>query len=285
MYGVLASSLRDFPGGPVAKTPCSQCRGPGFDPWSGIYIPHAATKSLHAVTKSCTPCATTKTWHSQIKRWYPLYGLKKVTSDKQDASFQTWKLPLQNHLVPQDDYHGKLQSFHKSALTPGNEELLKDNQHAVHSFLFPAPWPSQWRSHCTYKKLMINIYESDDYTFHRKVSVEMCSSEDWVYEELWRRHSGCKSNHQHLEQSLLTEDAPQMFSHWWNDSCCGHVTHAGIGWEPHSPKIPSVSKSVCWCHWHCLRSQREWGRALSNANKEVKQFVNGHTEIWSKLKI
>ena len=22
----------DFPGGPVAKTPCSQCRGPGFDP-------------------------------------------------------------------------------------------------------------------------------------------------------------------------------------------------------------------------------------------------------------
>ena len=25
----------DFPGGPVAKTPCSQRRGPGFDPWSG----------------------------------------------------------------------------------------------------------------------------------------------------------------------------------------------------------------------------------------------------------
>ena len=26
---------RDFPGGPVAKTPRSQCRGPAFDPWSG----------------------------------------------------------------------------------------------------------------------------------------------------------------------------------------------------------------------------------------------------------
>ena len=26
---------KDFPGGPVGKTPCSQCRGPGFDPWSG----------------------------------------------------------------------------------------------------------------------------------------------------------------------------------------------------------------------------------------------------------
>ena len=35
---------RDFPGGPVANTRCSQCRGPGFDPWSGNQIPHAATK-------------------------------------------------------------------------------------------------------------------------------------------------------------------------------------------------------------------------------------------------
>ena len=26
---------RDFPGGAVVKTSCSQCRGPRFDPWSG----------------------------------------------------------------------------------------------------------------------------------------------------------------------------------------------------------------------------------------------------------
>ena len=26
---------RDFPVGPVAKTLCSQCRSPGFNPWSG----------------------------------------------------------------------------------------------------------------------------------------------------------------------------------------------------------------------------------------------------------
>ena len=43
---------RDFPGGPVVKTPCSQCRGPGFDPWSGKYIPHATSKSPHATTKT-----------------------------------------------------------------------------------------------------------------------------------------------------------------------------------------------------------------------------------------
>ena len=29
------NASRDFPGGPVAKTPCSQCRGSGFNPWSG----------------------------------------------------------------------------------------------------------------------------------------------------------------------------------------------------------------------------------------------------------
>ena len=27
--------IQDFPGGPVVKTPRSQCRGPGFNPWSG----------------------------------------------------------------------------------------------------------------------------------------------------------------------------------------------------------------------------------------------------------
>ena len=26
---------RDFPGGPVAETPCSQCMVPGLNPWSG----------------------------------------------------------------------------------------------------------------------------------------------------------------------------------------------------------------------------------------------------------
>ena len=36
--------LGDFPGGPVAKTPRSQCRGPRSDPWSGNWILHAATK-------------------------------------------------------------------------------------------------------------------------------------------------------------------------------------------------------------------------------------------------
>ena len=35
--------FKDFPGGPVAKTRCSQCKGP----WSGNYILHATTKAWH----------------------------------------------------------------------------------------------------------------------------------------------------------------------------------------------------------------------------------------------
>ena len=35
---------RDFPGGPVAKTPRSQCRGPRFNPWSGNETYHTTTK-------------------------------------------------------------------------------------------------------------------------------------------------------------------------------------------------------------------------------------------------
>ena len=49
----------DFPGGPVAKTPCSQCKGPEFNSWSGNQIPHATGKIPHAVIKA---------WLSQFKK-------------------------------------------------------------------------------------------------------------------------------------------------------------------------------------------------------------------------
>ena len=32
---VMKPALGDFPGGPVANTSHSQCRGPRFDPWLG----------------------------------------------------------------------------------------------------------------------------------------------------------------------------------------------------------------------------------------------------------
>ena len=46
---------KNFHGPPVGKTPCFQCRGPGFDPWSGNYIPQMATKNRHAIPKIKDP--------------------------------------------------------------------------------------------------------------------------------------------------------------------------------------------------------------------------------------
>ena len=39
----------------MAKTPRSQCRAPGFDPWSGSEIPHAATKKEDPVCHNKGP--------------------------------------------------------------------------------------------------------------------------------------------------------------------------------------------------------------------------------------
>ena len=49
---VFAGEKRDFPGGPVVKTLCSQCRescAPNH--WLGNYVPHAAIRSTDAETK------------------------------------------------------------------------------------------------------------------------------------------------------------------------------------------------------------------------------------------
>ena len=51
-------AMEGLPCGPVAETPSSQCRGQGFDSWSGNYIPHAnwhaPTKNSHAATEDPT---------------------------------------------------------------------------------------------------------------------------------------------------------------------------------------------------------------------------------------
>ena len=51
MMRYYSAIIRDFPGGPVTKTPSSQCRGPRFAPWSGNWIPHAAIKTWHSKKK------------------------------------------------------------------------------------------------------------------------------------------------------------------------------------------------------------------------------------------
>ena len=49
--GSLRKSLGVSLGGPVAKTLCSQCRGPGFYPWSGKETPSTETKESKCCDK------------------------------------------------------------------------------------------------------------------------------------------------------------------------------------------------------------------------------------------
>ena len=53
------SIIGDFSSGLAAKTPCGQCRGPRFDPWSENQIPHAATKNSRTANIKKIPCAAT----------------------------------------------------------------------------------------------------------------------------------------------------------------------------------------------------------------------------------
>ena len=50
----LECSYWEFPGGLVAKTLRSQCRGLRLDPWSGNKIPDATIDSSQATTKNFT---------------------------------------------------------------------------------------------------------------------------------------------------------------------------------------------------------------------------------------
>ena len=67
---------KDFPSGPVATTLHSQCRGPGCNPWSGSYIPHAASKVL---------CFATKTGHSRINKWNKINIKKTIAPNLYDC--------------------------------------------------------------------------------------------------------------------------------------------------------------------------------------------------------
>ena len=55
----LENYLNNFPAGPVTRTLVSQYGEPGFEPWSGNWILHATTESLHAADKI---------WYSQINK-------------------------------------------------------------------------------------------------------------------------------------------------------------------------------------------------------------------------
>ena len=80
--------VRDFPGGPVVKTLCSQHRGHGFNPWLGK-IPHAQWMSpclkdlLHLVSR------TQLSWFS----FYLTGNFSSVSFASSFPSSQPWSVP------------------------------------------------------------------------------------------------------------------------------------------------------------------------------------------------
>ena len=69
MITIITEMCQDFPGGPVAKTLHSQCRGPGSDPWSGNQVPHMAQLKFHVQRlKNKIPRVVNKTQYSPPKK-------------------------------------------------------------------------------------------------------------------------------------------------------------------------------------------------------------------------
>ena len=73
---IICSNFREFASGPVAKTPCSQCRGPGL-------IPGQGTSSHILQLRVCmlqlkVPRAATETRHSQMNKQTDIKGKKEL---------------------------------------------------------------------------------------------------------------------------------------------------------------------------------------------------------------
>ena len=78
---------QEFPGGPVAKTPCSQCRGPRFIPGQGNRPHPLRLKIPPMATKIKDPRAATKIQHSQINKY--MFEKKGKGNHKMGKTFES----------------------------------------------------------------------------------------------------------------------------------------------------------------------------------------------------
>ena len=65
---IIKKPTQDFPGGPVAKTLCSQCRGLGVQALVRELDPTCCNQRVHTPQLKILH-ATTKTQHSQINKY------------------------------------------------------------------------------------------------------------------------------------------------------------------------------------------------------------------------
>ena len=131
----LKQHFGDFPGGPVGKTPCSQCWGPGFDPWWGTRSHmHAATKSL---------CATTKRSHMPQQR-PGAAKIKKINIffKKAFSLKPTTKSYAFSHPTPQRKNSIQGNPVGKNVLVWSHARFhyLPDISQTTSRALFPSPW-------------------------------------------------------------------------------------------------------------------------------------------------
>ena len=90
--GQQVRQTRDFPGDPVAKTLCSQYKGPEFDSWLRNQIPHATTRDLHTEMKIEDPMCRKFTCCGQIIN---IYILKSIAwSLFSQFLFSMWSIAL-----------------------------------------------------------------------------------------------------------------------------------------------------------------------------------------------
>ena len=72
-FNLQCKQLWNILGGPVAKNLFSQCTGPGFNPWSGNWIPRTTVKSSHATADPECP------WGRKGTGWADCILKKKET--------------------------------------------------------------------------------------------------------------------------------------------------------------------------------------------------------------
>ena len=129
------SHCRDFPGGPVRKTPCSQHRGPRFNPWSGNYIPHVATKSSNATTKRS--CMLQQDRISSVLQLRPVIAIQFSSVTQ---SCPTLCDPM-NRSTPGLPVHHQLPEFTQTQVHQVGDAIQPS--HPLLSRSPPAPNPSQ----------------------------------------------------------------------------------------------------------------------------------------------
>ena len=91
---IISNLLKDFPGTPVVKTPCFQCRGVGSIPGQGTKIPHAMQYVAKKEKKKRICSCDYGGWHVPksargLQSWRPWYARGLETQEELMIQFES----------------------------------------------------------------------------------------------------------------------------------------------------------------------------------------------------